>query len=123
MEKILKGASVFIVFILLNSCSLEQLVAFSSAISSASSQLNNVDYNAQTFSTTDAGVKSTTSQPQKKTCTFCNGTGVSPIATSVASYGSTATHWCDVCKKEVSASHGTHLKCPSCGGKGYKTSY
>src|SRR5574344_1433025 len=115
MEKILKGASVFIVFILLNSCSLEQLVAFSSAISSASSQLNNVYYNAQTFSTT--------SQPQKKTCTFCNGTGVSPIATSVASYGSTATHWCDVCKKEVSASHGTHLKCPSCGGKGYKTSY
>ena len=54
------------------------------------------------------------------TCTFCNGTGVSPTAMSVSSFGNTSQHWCDVCKSNVSSSHGYHGSCPSCNGKGYR---
>lgn len=60
------------------------------------------------------------SSSQSGKCGFCNGTGVNPTATSVPAYGSTSQHWCEVCKTNVSASHGAHLSCPSCGGKGYK---
>ncbi|MDR3245621.1 MAG: hypothetical protein LBT50_04240 [Prevotellaceae bacterium] len=54
-------------------------------------------------------------------CSYCNGTGISPVATSVATYGNTDMHWCDVCKKSVSAGHGYHGSCSSCSGKGYIT--
>lgn len=57
---------------------------------------------------------------EQEKCSYCNGTGISPVANSVPAYGSTAQHWCDVCQKKVSASHGSHPKCPSCNGKGYR---
>lgn len=53
-------------------------------------------------------------------CSYCNGTGISPSANSVPGYGSSAEHWCDVCQKMVSASHGSHPRCPACNGKGYR---
>lgn len=59
----------------------------------------------------------------KRKCTHCNGTGVSPTTKSVATYGNTDQHWCDVCHSMVSASHGYHPKCPVCNGRGYVESY
>ncbi|HML85428.1 MAG TPA: hypothetical protein PKE52_09725 [Bacteroidales bacterium] len=56
----------------------------------------------------------------RERCSYCNGTGISPSANSVPGYGSSAEHWCDVCQKMVSASHGSHPRCPSCNGKGYR---
>lgn len=55
---------------------------------------------------------------KKETCSFCKGTGISPVAKSVASY-TDGQHWCEYCKKTVSDSHGYHDQCPSCKGKGY----
>jgi len=61
-----------------------------------------------------------TSSSNRVKCSYCNGTGISPVANSVPANGSTAQHWCDVCQKMVSATHGSHPKCPSCNGKGYR---
>lgn len=60
---------------------------------------------------------------KRKTCSFCNGSRVSPIATSVAAFGNTDEHFCSDCGKMVSATHGAHLRCTSCGGKGYTEGY
>jgi hypothetical protein len=60
---------------------------------------------------------------KRKPCSFCNGTGISPIASPVAAYGSTEQHYCPTCRTMVSAEHGVHLTCPSCQGKGYSESY
>lgn len=64
-----------------------------------------------------------TLQLKRTTCTHCNGTGIDPIPRSVAAYGSTEHHWCDVCKTNVSASHGYHPTCPKCNGKKYTENY
>lgn len=56
---------------------------------------------------------------EKSNCSYCNGTGINPVAKSVASFGSLSQHWCDYCKKEVSDSHGYHDQCPKCNGKGF----
>jgi len=76
--------------------------------------------------TSSFGNVGTTSAPSgsvghmvRETCSFCHGTKISPIATSVAAFGNIDEHWCPVCQKMVSASHGAHLSCPSCQGKGY----
>ncbi|MDR3217428.1 MAG: hypothetical protein LBU22_00355, partial [Dysgonamonadaceae bacterium] len=58
------------------------------------------------------------SRTTQETCSHCNGTGVNPVATSSTSFG--GSHYCNVCKKEVSDSHGYHGSCPSCNGKGYR---
>ncbi|MDD2962179.1 MAG: hypothetical protein PHR45_08910 [Muribaculaceae bacterium] len=76
--------------------------------------------NAPSYS---GGYNSNNSRLHRERCSFCNGTGVSPIANDVVAYGSTSRHWCDDCHKMVSATHGAHLRCPSCQGKGYNEHY
>jgi hypothetical protein len=57
------------------------------------------------------------------TCPSCNGTGISSGWSTVAAYGSTQEKWCPNCNKWVSATHGPHLQCIPCQGKGYTESY
>ena len=71
----------------------------------------------------DSNSKDTNQKLKQVPCTSCGGTGISRTATSVPGFGSTELHWCDVCKREVSASHGAHLQCPICSGKGYVERY
>jgi hypothetical protein len=57
------------------------------------------------------------------TCSSCNGTGISSGWSTVAAYGSTQEKWCPNCNKWVSATHGPHLNCIPCQGKGYTETY
>ena len=57
--------------------------------------------------------------PQPRKCSCCRGTGINPIASTVAAFGSTEEHWCSTCQMWVPATHGVHLPCKCCNGKGY----
>jgi hypothetical protein len=59
----------------------------------------------------------------KVTCPSCRGTGISNGWSTVAAYGSSQEKWCPNCNKWVSATHGPHLQCIPCQGKGYTESY
>lgn len=56
------------------------------------------------------------SSSRSRKCSFCGGTGVSPIKKNVANY-TDSKYYCDVCN-EYSYSH-YHESCPSCNGTGY----
>jgi hypothetical protein len=58
------------------------------------------------------------STPQR-VCSFCNGTGISPIPGTGTCFGIESEHYCEICHKMVPCSHGAHGRCPSCNGKGY----
>jgi len=87
-----------------------------SASSNTSSTSSSPAYNSASSSSQNTGQKATM---REEKCSFCQGTGISPINKSIAGYGSFEKHWCDVCKDWVTASHGYHPSCPNCRGKGY----
>ena len=59
------------------------------------------------------------SRVAQETCSYCQGTGINPVATSAPSFSGSGEKYCDHCKAVVSSSHGYHGTCPSCRGKGY----
>ncbi|MEG1955494.1 MAG: hypothetical protein RR066_05535 [Mucinivorans sp.] len=111
-----------------------KLLAVASALQTFSNSLNaimtsvnqqriakNIEaQNSYQSNSTTATSSYQSSEKKSKTCSFCSGTGVSPIAATAPSFGTDNQKWCDVCKKWVSLSHGAHPRCPSCKGKGYK---
>ena len=87
---------------------------------------NDVDDNIPYYNTNviQQNTNSSTNMILKKiSCSYCLGTGINPIASSVPAYGNTGEKWCEVCNKYVTYSHGGHTKCPSCNGKGYIEKY
>ncbi|MEI6143375.1 MAG: tetratricopeptide repeat protein, partial [Mariniphaga sp.] len=94
--------------------------AVSLGLNAASTTINTINNNSSvqpTYSTVPN--KTNFSNSTKRKCVRCGGTGINPYAESVATFGNTDEHWCDYCKKSVSASHGAHLRCPICKGTGY----
>ncbi len=69
-------------------------------------------YNNQSSSNSSSGSGSSS------TCSFCHGTGVSPIKKSVTSYGNSSSVYCAECGSYSSPHY--HESCPSCGGRGYR---
>jgi hypothetical protein len=98
-----------------------KMMAIAGAMNAVSGVINTVSvasHRQYNNAAIQQGGTTTGNRNREETCSNCNGTGVNPSATSVAGFG--GYHWCDVCKKEVSDSHGYHGQCPSCNGKGYR---
>jgi hypothetical protein len=76
--------------------------------------------NTSSFNNSGTGTSSSgnTGHMVEEKCTYCNGTGVDPVPHSIAAYGDTSQHYCEYCHMTVSASHGVHLACKLCNGKG-----
>jgi hypothetical protein len=72
---------------------------------------------------TSLGSSGSNGHMEQITCSYCHGTGKNPSWHSGTCFGQESYHWCDVCQKQVSCSHGAHGKCPSCNGKGYVEKY
>ena len=77
---------------------------------------NTTSYNS--YSAPQVSAQSS-SRVAKETCSYCQGTGISPVATSSPSFAGSGEKYCEHCKQVVSSSHGYHGTCPSCRGKGY----
>ena len=102
------------------------LKAISTSVNALSSSFNaNNKTNLMSSSTNTASVQiiDIKKHLEKVTCLRCNGTGVDPIITTVAEYGSTDQKWSEESKKWVSYSLATHQRCPICRGKGYTEKY
>ena len=90
---------------------------------------NNINnYNAQQYnnsinSNTNNNSNSNIMKLVSEKCSFCKGTGISPVPTAVPSYGITDLYYCEYCKQNVTASHGAHLSCPRCNGIGVIKKY
>lgn len=71
---------------------------------------NDYDYNTN---------NSRTSSYVEETCSFCHGSGDSPVKEYAPNYTGEqpAQKYCSVCKAYADPHY--HKKCPSCGGKGY----
>lgn len=80
---------------------------------------NNLNTNNHYTNPNNGYTNKTNGHIQKVTCSYCKGTGISSGWSTVAAYGSTQEKWCPNCNKWVSASHGPHLNCIPCQGKGY----
>lgn len=63
-----------------------------------------------------SNIYSNTPTRTNRTCSFCNGTGTSPLRKSVANYSGTNSY-CEICKGYSSPHY--HESCPSCMGRGY----
>lgn len=72
-----------------------------------------------TPSSTTTTTKRNTSSTYNETCSFCNGKGWT-AGSRTPTYGSTRQTFCKKCNAWVNPSH-SHDRCPSCGGKGYRT--
>lgn len=93
------------------------LNAIAEGLNSLSNSLNNSNNNSYS-NLNNTNNNTSSGHMEFVTCTYCKGTGNNPSPSQGTCFGQEHYHWCDVCKKEVPCSHGAHLKCPSCNGKG-----
>lgn len=87
-----------------------QLNPYGGGIYGGGSTGNDFDYN---------GGASPSANYVQEPCSFCNGTGDSPIREYAPDYtgGHMEQKYCPICKAYADPHY--HKKCPSCGGKGY----
>ncbi|MFZ4547283.1 MAG: leucine-rich repeat protein [Bacteroidales bacterium] len=118
-----KSAKAMMIINAINQVSSAVSNSLNSAYNSSLNYSNSSSYKSSSNSSSSATSQRTSSlQLKRKTCNSCKGTG--RVESSVATYGSTESKWCDYCKRSVPASHCCQCKvCPACGGKGYTESY
>ncbi len=109
---------------------INRLNTLSASLNVLSNTLNTVNNTTKTTSVTNTSTSNTSTQNsgtnahlQKVTCTYCKGTGVSSYPSQGTCFGIESYHFCDYCKKTVPCSHGPHLNCIPCQGKGYTEKY
>jgi len=116
-------------FVIRDYISFENLLAFDSrktervlnaiaeGLNNLSNSLNNSNSNSYS-NPNNTNSNRSTGHMEYVTCTYCKGTKSNPSPTQGTCFGQDHSHWCDVCQKQVPCSHGAHLRCPSCNGKG-----
>jgi len=104
------------------------LSAVSTGLNAASSSINAINgVNATTTATYPTNISTPSNKSnghlERVTCTYCKGIKVSSYPSQGTCFGIESYHLCETCNKTVPCSHGPHLSCIPCQGKGYTEKY